>query len=94
MVPADQDCEALWLTAPNGTRFKFLGAREVAKGTVAAEAALAPPDAVGTPRCTPTADLPLPLVLDLSSCMLAPGFVSQAAPPLAVPSTPGTRTLS
>ncbi|KAK9841868.1 hypothetical protein WJX81_008187 [Elliptochloris bilobata] len=40
-------CEPLWLKAPNGTRFKFLGAREVAKGTVAAEAALAPPDAVG-----------------------------------------------
>lgn len=44
---AAQDCEPLWLTAPNGTRFKFLGAREVAKGAVAAEAALAPPDAVG-----------------------------------------------
>ena len=42
-----QDCEPLWLTAPNGARFKFLGARAVAKGAVAAEAALAPPDAVG-----------------------------------------------
>ena len=42
-----QDCEPLWLTAPNGTRFKFLGVREVAKGTLAAEAALAPPDDVG-----------------------------------------------
>ncbi len=42
-----QDCEPLWLAAPNGTRFKFLGVREVAKGALAAEAALAPPDDVG-----------------------------------------------
>lgn len=67
---AAQDCEPLWLTAPNGTRFRFLGAREVAKGAVAAEAALAPPDAVGAaPPC-----MALPCLLLESIAVKASGL--------------------
>ena len=43
-----QDCEPLWLTDAEGTRFRFGGARAIAAGTLAPEAAFVAPDAVGT----------------------------------------------
>lgn len=42
-----QDCQPLWLKAQDGSAFKFVGAAELVKGTVAVDAALMPPDAVG-----------------------------------------------
>ena len=43
-----QDCKPLRLTGRNGTHFDFVGVAAIAKGTVAAEASLVPPDAVGS----------------------------------------------
>lgn len=42
-----QECQPLWLKASNGSTFKFVGAAELLKGNVSADAALVPPDAVG-----------------------------------------------
>ncbi|KAK9810187.1 hypothetical protein WJX72_006462 [[Myrmecia] bisecta] len=42
-----EGCEPLWLMGTNGTRFKFAGVGELIKGTIAADTALLPPDAVG-----------------------------------------------
>ena len=49
VVPS-QDCQPLWLKAQDGSAFKFVGAAELVKGTVAVDAALMPPDAVGNPN--------------------------------------------
>ena len=43
-----QDCKPLWLSGRNGTRFDFVGVAAIAKGVVAADASLVPPDAVGS----------------------------------------------
>jgi hypothetical protein len=48
-----QDCEPLWLTDAEGTRFAFGGARAIAAGTLAPEAAFVAPDAVGTGAVLP-----------------------------------------
>lgn len=42
-----QDCQPLWLKTQDGSAFKFVGAAELMKGTVAADAAFVPPDALG-----------------------------------------------
>ena len=42
-----QDCQPLWLKAQDGSAFKFVGAAELVKGTVAVDAAFVPPDALG-----------------------------------------------
>ena len=47
-----QDCKPLWLTGRNGTRFDFVGVAAIAKGSVAAEASLVAPDAVGSGKQT------------------------------------------
>ena len=45
---AGQDCEPLWLTDADGTRFRFPGVQGIASGAMAAADAFVPPDAVGT----------------------------------------------
>lgn len=49
-----QDCDPLWLTSSDGTRFTFVGAQDIVSGRVAAEDAFAPPDAAATGATTPT----------------------------------------
>lgn len=45
-----KDCEALTLTASNGTQFKFAGVRELLKpNAIAVDTALLPPDGIGAP---------------------------------------------
>ena len=48
-----QDCQPLWLKAQDGSAFKFVGAAELVKGTVATDTALVPPDAVGNSEVQP-----------------------------------------
>jgi len=47
-----QDCAPLTLLAPNGARFEFRGAVELALGNISEEQLLAPPDAVGDAAAT------------------------------------------
>jgi hypothetical protein len=51
-------CDQLTLTAPNGTRFKFAGVRQLLRSGTPAEAMLSPPDAVGEQPPRQTACLP------------------------------------
>ncbi len=48
-----QDCQPLWLKAQDGSAFKFVGAAELVKGSVTADMALMPPDAVGSSEVKP-----------------------------------------
>ena len=48
-----QDCQPLWLKAQDGSAFKFVGAAELVKGSVTADMALMPPDAVGSSDIKP-----------------------------------------
>lgn len=48
-----QDCQPLWLKASNGATFKFAGAAELLKGSIAADTALIPPDAIGDSAIEP-----------------------------------------
>ena len=48
-----QDCQPLWLKAQDGSAFKFVGAAELVKGTVAPDMALVPPDTVGNSEVQP-----------------------------------------
>lgn len=68
-----QDCQPLWLKAQDGSAFKFVGAAELVKGTVAGEAALMPPDAVGKPDIKPLT----PAQLSNQVQLRAREFVSQ-----------------
>ena len=45
---APQDCDPLWLTASDGTRFAFVGVQDIVSGKVAPADAFAPPDAAAT----------------------------------------------
>lgn len=50
--PRTQNCAPLTLVAPNGSRFEFRGALEVAMGAVSPAQLLTPPDAVGDDAAT------------------------------------------
>ncbi len=41
-----QNCEPLWLQSKEGARFPMSNLEDVARGSIAAESALEPPDAV------------------------------------------------
>ncbi|KAF5838803.1 hypothetical protein DUNSADRAFT_2188, partial [Dunaliella salina] len=47
-----QDCAPLTLLSPNGSRFEFRGAMELAMGNISVEQLFAPPDAVGDEAAT------------------------------------------
>jgi hypothetical protein len=47
LLPPKQDCQPLWLTAPDGRKFEFAGVRDILAGKIAAEDALQPPGAAG-----------------------------------------------
>ena len=70
---APQGCQPLELTAQDGSKFHFVGATELLKGRVAADAALVPPHAVGNPSIRPLTPAQLANQVQLR----ARGFVSE-----------------